>query len=273
MDLIRLDQTRCVKCGRCAAVCPRGLIVLEPEWPQSDATDLCIACGQCVAVCPTAALDNKKTPLSSQISLAKFPAIDADTANHFLRSRRSIRCYKKMPVPRENLLLLMDIARFAPTGSNSQGLSFRVIEKPETLHSLTEQTVIWLEKQTAAGHPAAASYAQYANVYRKTGRDVILRGAPCLILGLASKSFQRGRENTHFSFAYVELYAPVLTLGTCWAGLFEAAAFSGFEPLIDLLGLPDDKSLTGAIMVGQPEFGFHRLTDRNSLNICFDTQD
>lgn len=271
MKLIQVDQERCVKCGRCAAVCPRGLIRLDSEWPESDATELCIACGQCVAVCPTAALDNSKAPLAAQISLANLPVTDPDTASRFLRSRRSTRCYKKIPVAREKLLQLMDIVRFAPTGSNSQGLSFRVIENAETLRGITEQAVVWLEKQAATGHSAAKSYAQYAAVYRQTGRDVILRGAPCLALGMALKVFPRGRENTHFSLAYAELYAPALGLGTCWAGLFEAAVFSGFEPLVSLLGLPEDKNLTGAIMVGHPDFGFCRLTDRNPLDIVFDT--
>ena len=97
-----------------------------------------------------------------------------------------------------------------------------------------------------------------------------MRSAPCLVLGTALKSFPRGRENTHFSFAYAELYAPSLGLGTCWAGLFMAAFFSGFTPLVNLLGLPEDKDLTGALLVGYPEFGFHRLVNRNPLDISFD---
>lgn len=271
MKLIAVDTQLCVKCGRCAAVCPRALIQLDPEWPVSSNEDLCIACGQCVAVCPTTAIDNLKAPLAEQVSYNAKTALDPDTAAKFLRSRRSVRCYKKLPVERKALMQLMDIARFAPTGSNSQGLSYRVIENPETLRNISEQTVVWLEQQAAGGHAAAKSYAQYAAYYRSTGQDVILRGAPCMVMGMALKTFPRGQENTHFSLAYAELYAPSLGLGTFWAGLFTAAAFAGFTPLIQLLGLPEDKNLTGAIMVGYPEFAFHRLVNRNPLDISFDS--
>ena len=271
MKLIAVDTQLCVKCGRCAAVCPRGLIRFDSAWPESANEELCIACGQCVAICPTTALDNEKAPLAEQIPYDAKNLPDSDTATQFLRSRRSVRCYKKQPVDREKLLQLMEIARFAPTGSNSQSISYRVIENPETLRNISEQTVVWLERQAAGGHAAAKSYAQYAFLYRSTGQDVILRSAPCMVMGMALKTFPRGQENTHFSLAYAELYAPTLGLGTFWAGLFTAAAFAGFAPLVDLLGLPVDKCLTGAIMVGYPEFTFHRLVNRNPLDISFDT--
>ena len=128
MSLITVDNQRCIKCGRCAAVCPRGLIRLEAEGPSEtceNAAELCVVCGHCVAVCPVTALDNSRTPLSSQPEISAAGAIGPALAAQFLRSRRSIRLYKKQPVPREKLLQLADIARFAPTGSNSQGVSYR----------------------------------------------------------------------------------------------------------------------------------------------------
>lgn len=273
MSIITVDRSICIKCGRCAAVCPRGLIHLDPEWPSdccSNAGELCVACGHCVAVCPVAALDNVKTPLSSQTEITGPGIVDPVAAANFLRSRRSIRLYKQQPVPREKLVQLLDLARFAPTGSNSQGISYLVVENKIKLQTFTEQTVNWLEKM-AASSPSSGGYAQYAQIYRSTGRDVILRDAPCVVLGMADKAFARGRENTNFAFAYAELFAPSIGLGTCWAGLFQAAAFSGYEPLLDMLKLPEGKALTGALMVGIPEFGYRRLPERNPLTVSFDT--
>ncbi|WP_319001012.1 nitroreductase family protein, partial [Clostridium estertheticum] len=96
-----------------------GPIAIKPQG--------CIACGQCVAVCPTSAIDNIKSPLNKQTTLKKFPVINQETAKQFLRSRRSIRCYKDMAVQRKQLIELVNIARFAPTATDTptpQGVGF-----------------------------------------------------------------------------------------------------------------------------------------------------
>ena len=177
MQLITVDQALCVRCGRCAAVCPRGLIHLDGDWPQSQAEELCIACGQCVAVCPVAALDNRLAPLAGQVA-AQPPGLTAEAAYQFLRSRRSIRCFKQTPVERAKLLQLLELSRFAPSGGNSQGIGYQVIENRGVLGQLTEETVRWMELQAEQGVAAAKTYAQYAAMYRKMGRDSIMRNAP-----------------------------------------------------------------------------------------------
>ena len=151
MNLIRVDCSRCVKCGLCVAVCPRGLIQLSPEWPELRNSSLCIACGQCVAVCPASALDHERAPLARQSPMHTFPVMDGETARLFLRSRRSTRCYQSKPVPRDQIRQLMDIARFAPTGGNSQGISYVVIDQQERLRQLTECTIAWKEAAVAEG--------------------------------------------------------------------------------------------------------------------------
>jgi len=270
MQLLTVDRRLCTQCGLCAAACPRGLIQLSPEWPTTDThAGLCIACGQCVAVCPVKALDNSRAPLTGQVPLENGSLLSGATASQYLRSRRSMRGYKPLPVSREKLRELMDIARFAPSGGNSQGTSYHVIDRPDTLSALTEQTIAWMESPAQESSPAAKVYAQYASLYRNDSIDSILRGAPVLVLGLSDENFPRGRENTLLSFAYVELYAPTIGLGTCWAGLLEAAVFSCFSPLLDLLEVPAGKKLTGALMAGYPNYGFRRLPDRHPLTITF----
>ncbi|HBV88290.1 MAG TPA: ferredoxin [Desulfosporosinus sp.] len=269
MDLIQVNQEKCICCGLCAEVCPSGSIIMENQVPQAAGRN-CIACGHCVAVCPVSAMDNVNAPLAKQLPLENVPVLDADTAARFLRSRRSIRRYKQDPVPREKIVQLLDIARLAPTGGNTQGVAYFVIDNAETLREITAATIDWMEEQVQSGSAWAQYYSGVVDAYRKTGQDVILRNAPCLIVAITSKNFQpRGRDNTHFSLAYAELYAPAIELGTCWAGFFEGCAAAKYEPLLNILKLSEDKVVTGGLLVGFPKYTYKRLVDRNPLQVSW----
>ena len=269
MDLIEINRERCTRCGLCVDVCPANVINMGNEGPESTGQS-CIVCGHCVAVCPQGALDNIKAPLANQLLLGKTPVIDADTAARFLRARRSIRCYTQDAVPREKILKILDVARLAPTGGNSQGVAYHVVDDAETLRNITAATVDWMEEQVKKGSPWSQYFAGVINKYRKTGQDIILRGAPCMVVAITAKNFlPRGRDNTHFSLAYAELYAPAIKLGTCWAGFFEACAADGYQPLLNLLNLPAEMAVTGGLMVGYPKYTYKRLVDRNPLQVTW----
>lgn len=269
MDLIQVNQEKCIRCGLCATVCPTDVIGMDSSGPKTIG-QRCIACGHCVAVCPKEALDNINAPLANQTPLEETPVLDSDTAARFLRSRRSIRSYKETTVPREKILQLLSVARLAPTGGNTQGISYFVIDNKGTLHKITATVIDWMEEEIKKNSPWAANFSGNVTKYRETGKDVILRGAPCLIIAKAPKDFMpRGRDNAHFSLTYAELFAPTIELGTCWAGYFEACALSGYQPLLNLLQLPEKMVVTGGLMVGYPRFSYKRLVDRNPLDVTF----
>jgi len=265
MDLITVNQEECTKCGICIKECPRLVLSMGKNGPETVAPLACSACGHCVAICPTAAIDNSKTPLAHQLDSTGFPKLTAKEAEHFLRSRRSIRCYKKHSVPREDLLKLVDLARLAPTGSNMQGVSYVIVDDEKTLEEATEIVITWLENDALL----CERFGYYIKAYRQDGTDTILRGAPNLILATAATDFSRGRENSIFSLAYLELYAPSLGLGSCWAGIFEACALSADSPMLKLFNIPEGKKITGAVMVGYPQYSFKRLVDRDPLDVTF----
>ena len=238
---------------------------MDETGPTAINANNCIACGQCVAVCPNGAIDNIKSPISDQVDIENFPIIDSKTAEQFLRSRRSIRCYKNTPVPKEKLLELVNIAHYAPTASNSQGISYVIVENKEILEKATKVIFEWMEQQL--DNPSHWSFSRHVQNYKDTGIDTILRNAPHLILATAPKNFKNGRENTISAFSYLELYATTIGLGSCWAGLFEMCAFSNYSPLLKLFNIPEDKVITGAVMVGYPKYKYKKLVDRNPLDV------
>ena len=273
MNFIQVDKEKCTQCGLCVDVC-RGTLGMGSNGPQVI-KQRCISCGHCVAACPTGALNNLNSPLKNQVLLKEIPNLDSKSAANFLRSRRSIRSYKKIAIPREKISDLLDIARFAPSACNSQGITYLVIDNPDTLSRITAATVDWAEENSkgpsTTASPYASSTASQISYYRKNGTDVVLRSAPCLVVAIVDNTMiSMGRDSTHFALAYAQLYAPTIGLGTCFAGLFEGCATSGYQPLLNLLNLPEDTSVTGALMVGYPKYTYKRLVDRNSLQVIWE---
>lgn len=265
MDMITVDPEKCTQCGACIKECPTLVLSMGKAGPEVVAPQDCLVCGHCVAVCPHTAIDHRETPLARQINLTGFSKPSAEEVARFLRSRRSIRSYLQKAVPREELLKLVDMARFAPTASNMQGVSYMIVDDRKILDKAVEMVVERLETDEMLRR----RFAHYAKAYRETGVDVILRGAPSLVLATAAADFGRGRENSVFSLAYLELYAPAIGLGSCWAGILEAFALDGNSPLLKLFHIPEGKKITGAVMVGYPQYSYKRLVDRNPLDVTF----
>ena len=269
MELLTVDAALCVKCGLCAASCPNGIIGMTEQGPKMLCAAACIACGHCTAICPTQALDNEKAPLAKQTALETYPVVSAETAAAFLRARRSIRCYKTEKVAKEKVLQLLDMARFAPTGCNSQGVSYIVIENADKLKQVTAETVDWLANRIAEGAAWAAPFGGVVDAYRRQGVDVVLRNAPYLIVAVAPQALTMAHDNARLGLEYVELYATSMGLGTCWAGFAEMAAASGAGSLRSILQVPEGFAVAGAMMLGVPKYTYQRLPDRNPLQVTW----
>lgn len=265
MGLITLNEERCIKCGLCVEECPTSVLAMEADGPKEVRSEACINCGHCVAVCPKEAIDHKGSPLSMQREVGQIQKLSAEEAKNFMRSRRSIRSFKSTAVEREKLIQLVDIAHLAPTASNSQGVSYLIIDDKKTIEAAVEACVSWFDNNPIW----SKALAGLINKYGENKVDTILRDAPSLILTLADDNFRNGRENSVLSLSYLELYAPTLGLGSCWAGIFEICARSENSPMLEFFQIPEKKSITGAVMVGYPKHSFKRFTERNPLSYEF----
>ncbi len=267
MSFIELDTERCVQCELCVKACPVGALGLGESGPEVVLEGVCNKCGHCVAVCPKDALNNRYASLISQKHIDTYPVLDAETAEIFLRSRRSIRYYKKRAASREQLLQLVNIARFAPTASNSQSVSYYIVEDRSVLDELAELVIEWMKMQIATGE-YHHSFPIHIDAWKK-GKDTIFRGAPHLVVAAAPKELKNRRDNTVFSLAYLELYAGSVGLGSCWAGLFEMFASANDEYVSKRLGIKPGLMLTGAVMVGVPVERYLKLVNRDPLDVTW----
>lgn len=272
MALLKVDKQKCEREGICVDVCPIGILALdEHEGPvvRPKMTPFCIACGHCVAACPHGALDNVRNPLARQELLTHFPVVDPKTALAFLRSRRSIRCYKEDPVPRELTQQILQVARYAPSGHNSQGLGYLIVDKRKVLDRICEIVLDWMAEMVRT-QSELANRLHMPGIIKahERGEDRILRNAPQLVVATAPKQLRTAQVTTYLALEYVELYATTLGLGTCWAGFAQVCA-EQYPPLPDFLKIPDDRSVTGMMMVGFPKYAYYRLPERNKLEVAW----
>ena len=268
MDLLTVDTSKCLKCGLCVECCPACILSLGINGPECIFDRGCMSCGQCVAVCPVAALDNRYAPLAEQRPIT-MPVLDAATAYEFLRMRRSVRLFKNNPPTEDDITKLLDIARYAPTAGNSQGLYYVVIRNREKIKSITEAVAQWMESEVAAGTENKRYFKATLKAYRERGQDIIARNAPCLIFALARRLNITGVSNAEQSWAYAELYAPTIGLGTTIAGFIQTCGISEYKPLLDLVEVPPKQKIVGTLMVGYPRVKYKRMPERQHLKVEF----
>ena len=269
---ILIDQTKCAKDGLCAKECPMGLITMNDHMPTiaEYAEQRCIACGHCVAVCPHDALSLRNTPLEACPPLKEGWQLTPEQVEQLLKGRRSIRVYKQQDVAREVLLNALDMARYAPTGHNSQSVQWRVIHNGQRVQELVDVVIDWMRKMIEDKSPLANAFGMGGLVrMRELGADPICRNAPHLIIAHAPKDDRIAGSSATIGLSYLELAALPLGLGTCWAGFFQIATSMSPE-VAQALGLPEGHQSFGAMMIGYPQWGHHRIPPRKPLQMSWD---
>lgn len=261
MTLITIAPDKCKGDGLCVQACPVTLINMKKgQLPEAipQALERCIRCGHCVAVCPEEALTNSLMPREDFIPVPNDRP-DADGVKALLLSRRSVRGFKKTLVPREQLERLLEVARRAPTASNSQQVSWVMIQGPERLARIKELTEEWMKTL-----PRLAIYAEGM----EKGEDMVLRGGTTLAVAHAPADYIRTDTDCAIALTYMELMAASMGIGACWGGLVVSASWQNPE-LAELLGVPEGQRVGGALMLGQPKQRHYLIPPRNPVQAAW----
>lgn len=273
MSCITVDQDKCKKDGLCVADCPLGVLRREkdggPATYPGISEELCIDCGHCVAVCPYGALDQRSMRADQCLPLRKDLMPSPEQVEQLMLSRRSIRQYKPEPVERQKLQKLIELARYAPSGHNVQPLAWIVLTNPDDVRRCSELVIDWMEELVAQKSKMAELLHMdfVIKVWRK-GVDRILRGAPHLVMAHASKNERTALAAAVGAVSYLELAAPVLGLGSCWAGYLHLAA-QEYDPLRQHIGIPEENTSYGAVMLGYPAARYYRIPLRKEPDITW----
>lgn len=136
-----------------------------------------------------------------------------------IAKRRSIRAYKKAPVPEESLEKVLEAARIAPSAGNRQEYRFVVVKDESTRKALV---------------PACNNQA-------------FVGEASVVIVGCATNPARRySPVDVAIALDHMTLAAASLGLGTCWIGAFSE------DRVKEILGIPKEVSIVCLLPLGVP---------------------
>ena len=249
MSIITVNPDLCRKDGICSRVCPTRLIVGEVGGlPTEREGGSCIQCGQCMAFCPHGAIrvQGLNPALARPINRKRLP--EATDVDILLQSRRSIRQYKQAPVPKDVLEGLLHTAAYAPTAKNSRRLRQVVVYDAAKMKALGDCIADCLANDKS-DTPLIAEGRALALAWRK-GLDLILRGAPHLVMVLAPNDHWAVIDGAIY-LTYLEIAGHAHGVGACWAGYVTTVA-NHYPAVAALLGAKEGEIVAGGQMMGLP---------------------
>jgi len=271
MGLITIDESRCRRCGFCARACPVGIIALGEGFPTTGFPTTiekiekgCITCGHCVAACPTGAFSHCRMAADQCLPLSADWRLTPKQVGQLVKGRRSVRNYRKQALDPDVIADLLDIVRYAPTGMNTQTVSWKVILDEQEVQFLSLAVIEWL--RTLEGDKVHGVKGMLKAWER--GRDPILRKAPGLIIAHGAVNDPAVSASATIALATLDLAALSFGLGTCWAGFLHQAAQSS-SGVATALGLPPGHRMCGGMMIGYPEFDYSRIPLRNEARVTW----
>lgn len=265
----KIDETKCIQCGLCAKDCPIGIIEMDgiPTIKKENEAH-CLQCQHCLAVCPTGALSIAgKSPEDSLVVSGDLP--DAQLMAEMIKTRRSVRKYKKESVDKALIHALVETASYAPTGHNDNGVQFTVIDNVDTMTQF--RTLVYDAIKEAAEAGAIPEEFSFAAVFQKqweeTGHDGIFRNAPHLVISSASQTDASPKEDALIAMSYFELLANAHGLGTLWNGMVKFA-INDISPALRLkIGIPEDHVIGYVMLLGKPAVKYKRAIQSDGVHI------
>ena len=155
-----------------------------------------------------------------------------------IKLRRSIRKYLAKPVEDERILQLIESARLAPSGDNTQPWHFIII-RDEAI------------KQQIARVAHNQKWMLAAPVFIACIADIRSRIEPAVEIVLNEESPQNELKqiirDTAIAIEHIVLEAVNEGLGTCWVAWFTQ------NEIRPILGLANDKYVVGVLPIGYPD--------------------
>ncbi len=260
ISIIQIDREKCIRCGACIRDCivqifkpgADGVPELTPDWQK-----FCLNCQHCLTVCPAGAvICNGVRPEDCGVP-GEIP--DGEKMQNLIRQRRSIRQFKQETLSAETLEKLKDSLRWMPTGCNDHRLHFAVVSG-EDMEFFREESTRMLNFLIKTGIMRLV-YPNYKRYLEDivTGKDVIFRGAPHMIVCSTPKNAPCAEADPWIALSYFDLLAHSMGAGTLWCG-FAMYLFRFNRKMRNKLGIPKGYRIGSVLLFGVPDVTYARVT-------------
>ncbi|MHA1671967.1 MAG: nitroreductase family protein [Promethearchaeota archaeon] len=286
--IINIDLEKCTLCKACVNDCVASLFYIESDVLHivDEFEESCILCGHCVAICPVNVIKLKNFDKKSLDDIYKKEYIpDFISFYNLALKRRSIRQFKDTPVQKELMEKILDLARFSPTGSNTENIYYTVIKDKEIVAKISNYITEKVKRFTE-------------NLEDSKGREKIQARLPKEEFDLAIENLPKTKRilqtiesgidfwcwggelifihgdltiggiqtNSALSAAHIMLAAEILGLGTCSLGYLTGHTNQS-ETLKKIIKLPKNHKVGYALSIGYPKVKYKRMPSRKPLRV------
>ena len=289
LHLVNLET--CMGDGICVEICPKHIleVVNGKAATIENRSGNCILCGQCVAICPTESLQMPELPAEGFQDLSRLPFGYTEFVA-FLRTRRSIRRFKDLPVERDVIEKILEAAATAPMGFPPHSTEVLVIDRPEEMDFLRKELVKdYTSILKAISNPlgramirltaGAENYvalkdcilevAKDANeAYHRDGSDQYMYHAPALMVFHGSRWALSHDENAHLVCHHAMLAALSMGLGTTIIGMIPPI-LDRSKALRKRYGIPRENRVLTSLILGYPKYRYKKSIRRDLAGVRF----
>lgn len=252
MKAVIVDREKCIGCGACVKDCPGTTMQMVDA--KAEALKDCIECGHCYAVCPVGAITMDGYDVSNVGEMQSMTQFDSDMLLQAMKSRRTIRQYKNIPVEQEKIDKILEAGRYCPTAANSQNVAYTILGSKQD--EIEKECVKVFRTGIKAGSPFSAYLKRQV-----IDDNFFFKGAPLVIVVSGTSA-----TNPNLASSYMELMANSLGLGVLYSGFFIVC--SRVSPKIrKMLDLPKGHKPISCMIFGYPDVKYHRIVPRKKLNV------
>lgn len=200
----------------------------------------------------------------------------AEATMKVIQDRRSIREWTDEPVSEEDLAMILEAGRQAPSGENAQPWRFIIIRDPEMRRKLGALAGGGSGRRFTAEFVTNQMQERFATLQDETKKkaafekltsgqvSAFLANAPLNILVCGKKDVWDTPYDTSAAIENMLLMITALGLGACWV-IAPCIDIRDEERLKDLLGIPPEIKAISLISVGRPTRP-HRQRPRLPMN-------